>query len=372
MIIQEELERRMLYGLACEWEEALRVLKTTDQKKFRKPLFSLKGLKNRWGYWSGEKNEICLSRKLVLNHSWDAVREVLLHEMAHQFTEQVMGASDESQHGLKFQKACHLLRANPRASGNYRPLDERISQGAQSPEDRILLRVQKLMALAQSHNQYEAEAAMAKAHELIAKYNIDLLARDEDRIFVSVSVGSPALRHFREEYYLSNLLQDYYFVYGIWISTYVLEKGKMGSVLEISGTVQNVKIAEYVYDFVKLFIDSQWSRYNEDKSLNRYRKTDFSVGVIEGFRSKLRLKTRKEKILPDKYGLMKLGDPLLRNHIHYRYPHTTVIKGKDIKKDEAVLKDGICAGKELIISKGITMRGKKKGLLIGTGKRAKQ
>ena len=228
------------------------------------------------------------------------------------------------------------------------------------------------MALAQSHNQYEAEAAMAKAHELIAKYNIDLLARDEDRIFVSVSVGSPALRHFREEYYLSNLLQDYYFVYGIWISTYVLEKGKMGSVLEISGTVQNVKIAEDVYDFVKLFIDSQWSRYNEDKSLNRYRKTDFSVGVIEGFRSKLRLKTRKEKILPDKYGLMKLGDPLLRNHIHYRYPHTTVIKGKDIKKDEAVLKDGICAGKELIISKGITMRGKKKGLLIGTGKRAKQ
>ncbi len=59
----------------------------------------------------------CLSRNVVLNHSWDAVREILLHEMAHQFAEQVLGASNEPPHGPKFKRACYLLRANPSASG---------------------------------------------------------------------------------------------------------------------------------------------------------------------------------------------------------------------------------------------------------------
>ena len=113
-----------------------------------------------------------------------------------------------------------------------------------------MLRIKKLMALAQSQNQHEAEAAMAKAHQLIGKYNVDLLTHEENRDFVSVFVGKPALRHFREEYALARLLTDFYFVFGIWMPAYVVDKGKMGSVLEISGTVQNTKIAHYVYDFV--------------------------------------------------------------------------------------------------------------------------
>ena len=94
-------------------------------------------------------------------------------------------------HGPKFLRACNLLRANPKASGNYRPLHERISHELPGPEDKIMLRVKKLMALAESQNQHEAELAMAKAHEFIAKYNIDLLAHNEDRNFISVLLASP-------------------------------------------------------------------------------------------------------------------------------------------------------------------------------------
>ena len=106
-----------------------------------------------------------LSRNVVLNHSWDAVREILLHEMAHQFAEQVLGASNEPPHGPKFKRGCYLLRANPSASGNYRPLDELIFDDSTGPEDKIMVRVKKLMALARSKNQHGAEAAMAKAHD---------------------------------------------------------------------------------------------------------------------------------------------------------------------------------------------------------------
>ena len=186
--IQEEMERHILHGLSCEWDEARCQLSPKHQERFRKPFFSLGDMKRKWGYWHSEKREICLNRNLVLEHSWASVREVLLHELAHQFAEEVLRADGEPPHGPTFERACYLLRANPRASGNYRALDERILQGSASPEDKFLVRVKKLMALAQSKNQHEAEAAMAKAHELIKRYNVDLLGRDESRYFVSLAV----------------------------------------------------------------------------------------------------------------------------------------------------------------------------------------
>ena len=358
ILIQEELERRILHGLACEWESALSMLSSFDGKKLRRPLFSIRDMNGRWGYWSEEKNEIAVSRNLVLNHSWDAVREILLHEMAHQFACQVLSASNEPPHGPKFKRACYLLKADSKASGNCQPLDELISQGLAGTEDKILLRVKKLMALAQSRNQHEAEAAMAKAHEFIAKYNLDLLTRHEQHNFVSVFVGSPALRHFREDYHLSTLIQDFYFVYGIWVPAYVMEKSKMGRVLEVSGTLQNIKIASYVYDFVKHFIDSQWHTYNQEKGLNRYRKTDFALGVIKGFRSKLQLQTKKQNKqqnnIKGKLALIIIRDPLLQRYIDYKYPHTSKVRSNVLREDKHVLQDGICVGKKLIIHKGIT------------------
>jgi hypothetical protein len=364
MLIQKELERRILHGLACEWENALETLSPPDKEKLRKPLFRLGDMDSQWGYWSGENNEICLSRNLVLNHPWDTICEILLHEMAHQYAEQALGEENESPHGPKFKKACHLLRANPKASGNYRPLDERVLHYSPSPEDKIMVRVKKLMALAQSQNRHEAESAMAKAHEFIAKYNIDILTRNEDRHFVSIFVGHPALRHFREDYHLAGLLQDFYFVYGIWVPAYVLDKGKMGSVLEISGTVQNIRIASYVHDFVKRFIDSQWQRYNKKRGLNRYRKTDFAVGILKGFRSTLRKQNRGKKRNKDKLGLIKVEDPLLQKHVDYKYPYTAGIRGKVLRGYKDVLKDGIGIGKRLVIYKGISEKETSRKLLI--------
>ena len=364
--IQEELERRILHGLSCEWDLAVQELNSAYQEKLRKPLFGLHDMKSKWGYWSSEKRQICLSRNLVFEHSWASVREVLLHELAHQFAEEVLGADNESPHGTTFESACDLLRANPRASGNYRALDQRILHGSISPKDKILVRIKKLMALAQSKNQYEAEAAMAKAHELIKKYNVDLLAKDKNRNFVSFFVGKPSLRHFREDYALSNLLQDFYFVCGIWVPAYVLDKGKMGRVLEISGTIQNIKIACYAHDFVQRFIDLQWDKYNEDKRLNRYRKTDFAVGIIEGFRSKL--KSQLPKKTREKLSLIKLEDPLLEEYVNHKYPRTAAMKLGALIKDKGVLDDGIGIGKKMVIYKGIEEKAKDKKALIDNPK----
>jgi hypothetical protein len=365
---QEELERRILHGLSYEWKTALGILDPSFKKAMLKPLFSLRDMKNRWGYWSAEKHEICLNRELVLNHSWDSVREVLHHEMAHQLAEEVLSARNESPHGPKFLKACSLLRANPNASGNYTLLDERIfHRSATRARDKMMLRIKKLMALAESQNQHEAEAAMAKAHELIAKYNLDIIIHETRRDFVSVFVGRPAVRHPREDYYLARLLQEYYFVTGLWVPAYVLEKSKMGRVLEISGTVHNIRLASYVHDFVRHFISSQWNRYNKDKGLNRFRMTDFAVGIIEGFCSKLKRHAEAKDRPEHKAALIKIEDPLLMKYIDFKYPHTARFRRKISNQDDRVVKDGMSVGTKLVISKGIAEKGIGKRPLIEIG-----
>ena len=361
--IQERLERRILHGLSCEWDRALWVLPAAYQEMMQKPLFSISKMKGRLGYWTGERREIVLSRDLVLAHSWSAVREVLKHEMAHQFTEEVLAVRNEPPHGPSFREACHLLRADVAASGNFRSLEKKVSTTSGNAKDKMMVRIKKLMSLAQSRNQYEAEAAMAKAHELVDKYNVDLVRFDRDRDFLSVFLGKPALRHFREAHRLAVLLNEFYYVYSLWDSAYVIEKGKMGRVLEISGTEKNVKIASYVYDFVNRFIESRWLAYNRERGLNRYRRTDFALGILNGFQEKLRMESR-QRSTPNQMEIVRVEDPLLKAYAAYRYPHVRTQRGKPLRQDARVRKDGERVGEKLVISKGIASRGPFRGLLL--------
>ena len=360
-----DLERAILHGIACEWEAARLCLEPDVQPLMRKPTFALAELRRQWGNWSPAKRQITISRRLAFNYPWDSIRDVLLHEMAHQMANELFRASDREPHGPAFRRACKLLRIGPAASGNYHPLYDRLINDQFSAHDRRMLRIKKLLALAESKNRFEAEAAMTKAHELIARYNIELSDHADERQYLSIFIGSPALRHPREDYHLANLLQDFYFVRGIWVPAYVLAKRKMGRVLEISGTAPNLKMADYVHDFIRTFINARWSAYNQGKGLNRYRKTDFAVGIIEGFRDKLESNISHKKRSPKLLALIRKKDPELKKYYHFRYPHTASIRRAATRQDARVLKDGKKVGQKLIIAKGISERKIGKPRLIG-------
>ncbi len=352
--ILESLDRRILHGLSCEWEAALWAVNAELRKRMHKPLFALRDFQNRLGYWSSEKREIGLSRPFVLNHSWSDIRDVLYHEMAHQFTSEALGAPREPAHGPGFQNACRMLNANPRATGTYIPLSQQIFQTSECEGDKIRLRIQKLMALAQSSNLYEAEAAMIKAHELMAKYETEQIVRNTPRDYFSIFVGKPALRHFGEEYSLAHLLMDYCFVKGIWVSAYVVEKGKMGRALEISGTARNLQIATYVFDFIGRFIDAEWNRYNTDGKMNRYRKTDFATGILSGFKMKLEQESSAGKTVSPAFSLVAIADLQLKQYFMTRYPRIGTLQRKGRHYHPDVVSDGTEIGKTLVIRKGIS------------------
>ena len=352
--IAEGMERRILHGLSCEWDAAVWSVDAGLRKHMRKPLFALRDFKNRLGYWSPEKREIGLSRHFVLNHAWNDIREVLLHEMAHQFASEVLDVHRQTPHGPGFQSACRILHANPRATGAYIPLSRQIFQASECQSDSIRLRIQKLLALAQSSNIFEAEAAMIKAHELMAKYEIEQIAQNVTREYYSMLVGQPALRHFREDYGLALLIMDFYFVKGIWVGAYVVEKGKMGRALEISGTARNLQIAGYVYDFIKHFIEVEWKKYNDGGKLDRSRKTDFSCGILSGFRAKLEQGSPSGRGDSLSLSLVPVHDIQLKQYLEMRYPYVRTFQRKGGHCHSDVVSDGIEIGKTLVIRKGIS------------------
>ncbi len=379
-----ELDRRVMRGLVCEWEYARLQLSAREQSRLRLPLFRIAELDGRLGQWSAEKREIALSRKLVQHHPWDAVREVLLHEMAHQFRDEVLGIVDEPPHGAAFLRACRVLRANPKASGRYPALDERMQQEAPDEQDQIMGRIVKLMALAGSCNRHEAEAAMAKAHSLILKYNREhLLKQDKHRGetdpdgqlegYASLFLGQPQLRHSLEHYHFANLLQDFYFVKGIWVPAYVMGRGKMGRVLEISGSLKNVRIASYIYDCVARYIEKEWRAYDPAGRLSRRRRTDFAIGILTGFRATLQ-KAMTSELTPGRRScraLVALDDPRLDRYLALRYPRITSFRRSGSGADQTVREDGERVGRRLVIARGIERRddGGARPLAISCGRR---
>ncbi len=358
-------ERQVLAGLACEWELAAGELEARYRRRLFRPLFRLAATPGRLGQWDAAKREICLNRQLALDHPWDDIRDVLRHEMAHQLAETLLAADGQPPHGPAFQQACLMLRADPAAAASRRPLHARLAEADLSREDPRHGRIRKLLALAQSRNANEAEAAMRKAHELMARLHISTLIRDPRRTFVSIFLGRPALRHFKEAYYLANLIQDFYFVQGIWVPAFVVARGKMGRVLEVSGTPANVAQAGYVFAFVNRYIDRCWGEMCARRRLTRYQKSDFAVGIIQGFRQKL-----ERKPLPavpaGERALIHQSDPLLSVYLRQRYPRTSHIHRGGGQPDPNIYRRGRQCGEQMVIHRGISdSSGKVKGRLPG-------
>jgi len=350
--IEADLQRRILHGLSCEWDQAVWMLDPAYRRLMTKPLFSLRPFTRRWACWSAERNEISVGLHLVMNHPWAVVRDILHHEMAHQLAHELAGGDTGPPHGPLFREACRLLGADPGGSANYRFLSQSPPETL-SAADRMLLRIQKLLKLSESPNPFEAEAALAKAHRLMARYNIDgSAARGALNGYISVVLGSAALRHGKECYMLAGLLQDFYFVSGIWIPSYVVEKGKMGRVLEISGTRRNVRIAAYVHDYVQGCIERLWEAYRREKKPGGRRRSDFAAGIIDGFKKTLTARRYAASGVRD-CRPVPASDPVLARYVASRYRRTRRLYRKATRVDETVFNDGVALGKSLRIHEGV-------------------
>jgi hypothetical protein len=328
---------------------------TLFKRRLRPPTFELIDAQGVLGRWEGSTRTLRVQRRLLLDHPWGVVLEVLKHEMAHQYVDEVLGVRDEPAHGPAFREVCAKLAIDPAATG----LPE---AGAPTPEEhRALERIAKLLALAESPNEHEARAAMAAAQKLMLRHNLERPARETSRGYAFRHLGEPKGRVHEHERLLATILSEHFFVETIWVPVWRVMEQKRGSVLEICGTPANLEMAAYVHAFLQHTGEELWRAHKREEGIDgdRDRRT-YLAGVMSGFAEQLASQKKKSR----EEGLVWLGDPGLSEFYRRRNPHVRMVRFGGGPRTEA-REHGRAAGRQIVLNKPVSGGPVQRGRLLG-------
>jgi hypothetical protein len=176
------------------------------------PVLQIDGGERRLGRWDSEARLLGIAHHHIWHHAWDEVLATLKHEMAHQYVDEVLGVRDETAHGPAFRQVCARRGIDARALGV--PVD--VGAAGEGGEGAILARIAKLLRLAESPNEHEAQAAMRQAQRLMLKHNLDAAEARAARGYVFKHVGVASGRVDEASRWVATILGEFFFVECIW------------------------------------------------------------------------------------------------------------------------------------------------------------
>ncbi len=331
--------------------------------KMRLPDLSLSSSEGVLGQWKGGcYRSLSISMILIHTHRWEYVQEVLYHEMAHQYVEEVLGVLEERPHGEAFKRVCLEHGIDPSATGRVQSWVSKREKFyiASSDKHNIINKVNKLLALAQSTNVHEAGSAMAKAQDLLLKHNLSLLEMRTEIKYTHKQIGRVERRNPILSI-ISAILSRFFFVEAIWTFGYDAHEDRSGRVLEICGTPENVEMAEYVYHYLQNTSELKWTAHKKQEQINknRHRRT-FIYGLLDGFYKKL----EGREIENRSKDLVWKGDPQLKAFTHRRNPRLVRSSSRYSRSCKDAYRSGVIQGNHLVISKGIPERRKGEVILL--------
>lgn len=313
--LQAKLEAALVREIRAryEWDNRARF-----GNRLTPPVIVLGDATAHLGRWHSATRTLELSRTLVLQRPWLEVAGVLEHEMAHQFVDEVLGVRGETAHGETFRRVCAERGIDARAAGSPTAASPAGAGAEADAAERVLDRIRKLLALAGSPNQHEAEIAMRKAHELMLRHNIEVAATRSERSYEVRHLGDPRKRGTRVESEIAALLSELFFVKVIRVPVYLPREQRSGLVYEIAGTHANVEMASHVWAFLLATAGRLWAENRHDARVRGGRdRLIYQSGVIGGFRDKL----LAERTGLKQTGLVWVGDRDLDRFYRARHPH---------------------------------------------------
>lgn len=343
-----------------------------------KPMIEISSSRREWGTWDANTRVIRISSAVILEHSWDVTINIFKHEMAHQIVTDVFRSSDA--HGLLFEEACNMIgvpQAFRGARGDMpRTLDDFSEEELDLQNMKMLDKVRKLLSLAQSGNENEAFLAMQKANELIEKYNIDRIEQNKASRFVYLIIEHKKKRIENYQRQICLILQDHFFVNVVYSHLFEPTDGQTYRTIELLGTVENVRIAEYVYHFLMNQMDLLWKAHSKTRSGRGIgNKRSYRLGVLRGFHDKLNQQARARS-----HGVVTVGsehttmsalvcaeDKGLNTFMEMRFPRLWSFRPQGPNIDPSSFQAGLKDGKRLNIHRGIERKDGYQGRLLPSG-----
>ena len=296
-----------------------------------------------WGRWRRLIREISISEAHILSQSWHEVEDTLYHEMAHQYADEVLQAHDETAHGPAFAEACRRLRVAARATA----LPTAKGRPEQDAAEKVLGKIKKLLALAESQNVHEAEAAMATANRLLLLHNLDVAQASRVSDYSARHIGEVLGNVSLAAKLVSALLTEFFFVEAVWVTAYQPLSDKSLRQLQLLGTETNLELAHYVHDFLHHACSRLWQQRSQDHA-GRGARREFETGVLLGFRDKL----RAERKISRESGLVWVGDRGLDDFVAAEHPRLRSMARGTVGQT-AALSAGRAAGQELRLHRAV-------------------
>lgn len=359
--VKETFESIVLRELQSAWHTYVYKFKWNGHNLQLPQLIITDAQVSHWGMWTAKTREMSFSRHLVTERPWNEVLEVLKHEMAHQFVSEVLHLDTEVSHGSTFQGVCkkYSIDAAPRGIPGANNL---------TTTNHIVEKIQHLLKLSENAGatEGEKEAAATAAHSMMLKYNIALQEKNETIDYTIRYLGGVTGRIQAYMSEIANLLSKYYFVEIIWMTSRDPRTGKDGHELEISGTEDNVEVAEYVHNFLsraaveawekkfadpafKLQLNDEFSRgfargtFTSPRGFNISARSNFLAGFIMGFRAQLKQASVQEV----EQGLVLAKDTGLEEFYHNRHPHIRHLSRGAGQVNSQIRNSGFVAGNNL-------------------------
>ncbi len=368
-------EKRTSDELYTEYESILH----QHRVSLRPTLIQLFDSETHWGKWDPIMRTISIAKKLIQNHSWFHVQGILKHEMAHQMVDECPFFNKESRpHGESFLLACKRLgvpNAFTHSSVQLQesPLDWKTEKKNEASE-KLLDKVQKLLALATSSNEHEALLAMNKVREIYARYNLENEQKNEKSNFVHLIVNHHKKRIEAHQNRITSILVEHFFVKILFSQLFDAKSGEYHRVFEITGTRENTLMAEYVYYFL-LQQSNFWVKETiqaGQRKISPLERKSFRLGILQGFSDKLR---QSEQVIttPSKgTELTVIGKAVqkfrhnqeLDSYLSEVYPNIKNVSHSNHYLDEFAFVAGKKIGRTICLHQAITTESKNYGRLL--------
>lgn len=342
------------------------------------PFIQISRNSRQFGSWDEATRTLTLSRQLIETQSWDVVLEILKHEMAHIWVTDRRGIAAEEPHGPFFQEACRRLGVAAWARGATVEIDPETARSQHrhlsDEQERQMRRVEKLLSLAQSNNTHEAALAMERARALSLEYQFERSQKQRVHSYILIN-------HFKKtmpahQNAIASLLCTHFYVDCVSRSQYDAASAQHYKVLEILGTLENIRTAEYVYWFLWNQLPLLWKAYRGDSRGQRSSQRSFYLGVLSGFHEKLT--NRKTSQGPgeaniwalatqDTKSLERIVQNELRAYVRERYPRLQRGGGRSRTVEGDAYTSGQRRGRELEIRQGLERDGRVRALAAGKG-----
>lgn len=240
--------------------------------------------KSMLGYFDSDFYELGFHESLM-HASREQLHNVIRHELAHYVTFINYGVAIQP-HGAEFRAFCQQMSWGEEV---YRATVCLESERALSDveESSIFRKVKKLMALATSSNEHEAELAMIKSQQLLLKHNIESQYIDDDDEKIVLKRIMKQKKENAKMRCIANILETFF------VST-VYSRGGEFTHLEILGSSVNIEIAEYVASVLHSELDKLWNQAQKCANLKgMIAKNSFFLGLARGYCNKIQALKRE-------------------------------------------------------------------------------